>query len=179
MYPESTPRLDYTVMETHNSLTLGIVDTSLYPVDFNVVSPTYEITPPSFNKVTIGYQENNTLIVNSNTLNITCVTDVKDLIDLPDGIWTIRQSISPASVYVIEKSFLRTTKLEREFGSAFLKLDISDGSSDSKKINMKILDQVHFYMQSAIAAGNQCNNVLAMRMYNLAKKTLKTLCKNC
>jgi len=167
-YPETSPILDFVVVDTHNTLTLGIADTSFYPSNFAVTNPTLEITPPSFMKATVAYTAGAMTVFNSNTLNITCVSEVSQLIDLPDGIWTVKQTIAPPITFNIERTFIRTTKLEQKFGRAFLKTDLVQCNQDVKTEQMKVLDEVWFYIQAAIAAANQCNNLLAMNLYKLA-----------
>lgn len=167
-YPETSPILDFTVVDTHNTLTLGIADISFYPTDFDVINPTLEITPPSFPKATVVYTVGALTVFNSNTLNITCVNDVSLLIDLPDGIWTVKQTIAPPITYNREQTFIRTTKLEQKFGRAFLKTDLTQCSEGIRTEHMKVLDEIWFYIQAAIAAANQCNNLLAMNLYRLA-----------
>jgi hypothetical protein len=68
----------------------------------------------------------------------------------------------------LERTFIRTVKLEQKFGRAFLKTDLVQCNQDVKTENMKVLDEVWFYIQAAIAAANQCNNLLAMNLYQLA-----------
>lgn len=167
-YPETSPILDFVVVDTHNTLTLGIADTSFYPSGFTVSNPTLEITPPNFPKATVGYTQSAMTVFNSNTLNITCVGEVSLLTDLPDGIWEIKQSIAPPITFNIERTFIRTVKLEQKFGRAFLKTDLVQCNQDVKTEQMKVLDEVWFYIQAAIAAANQCNNLLAMNLYKLA-----------
>jgi hypothetical protein len=176
-YPEISPILDFTVVDTHNPLTLGIADISFYPTNFTVVNPTYEITPPSFPKVVVAYNVGEVLFLNSNTLNITCVSSPLLLTPLPDGIWTIKQSIAPAITFNLEKKFLRTMNLEQKFGKAFLKTDLIECNQDVRIEQMKVLDEVFFYIQAAISAANQCNYILAMKLYNNANTMLDNFIK--
>lgn len=176
-YPETSPILDFTIVDTHNPLTLGIADISFYPANFTIVNPTYEITPPSFPKVAIVYNTGEVLFLNSNTLNITCVSTPALLTSLPDGIWTIKQSISPSIDFNLEKKFLRTTNIEQKFGKAFLKTDLIECNQDIRIEQMKVLDEVYFYIQAAISAANQCNYTLAMKLYNNANTMLDNFIK--
>lgn len=181
-YPETSPILDFTIVDTHNPLTIAIADTSFYPSNFTVTNPTYEILPPSFPKISSAFIKEEVLFLNSNNLNITCVADPAMLTPLPDGIWTIRQSIAPAIDFNLEKSFLRTLQLEQKFGRAFLRTDLIECDQDVRVQQMKVLDQVYLYMQAAIAAANQCNYILAMKLYRYADKMLdnfiKGICSN-
>lgn len=171
-YPENSPILDFTVVDSHNTLTLGIMDTSLYPQGFIIQNPTYEITPPSFPKAVVIFPPNQLIFLNSNTLNITCVSSINNLVPIPDGIWTVRQSITPAIDHNIERTFIRTTQIEQKFGKAFLKTDMIECNQDIKIEQMKVLDEIYFYIQAAISAANQCNNLLAMKLYTNANTML-------
>lgn len=171
-YPETSPMLDFTIVDMHNTKSLGVADTSFYPQNFNVINPTFEITPPSFIKATVVYTVGNLNIFNSNSLNITCVDDASLLTDLPDGIWTIRQSIAPAYQHNIERTFIRTTAIQQRLGKAFLKTDITQCDQDMKGSQMKIIDQIYYYIQASVAAANQCNNILAMNLYRAANTML-------
>lgn len=171
-YPEQSPILNFTIVDTHDALLLGIADISFYPEDYSVTNPTYEVTPPSFRKATVTFTKGEVLFLNSNTLNITCVADASLLTPLPDGIWNIKQSITPSIDFNLEKSFLRTTQLEQKFGKAFLKTDMIECNQDVKIEQMKVLDEIYFYIQAAIAASNQCNNILAMKLYRNADTML-------
>jgi hypothetical protein len=177
-YPETSPILDFTVVDSHNPLTLGLMDVSLYPEGFIVSNPTYEITPPSFPKAVVIYPVNELIFLNSNTLNITCVQSIDYLTPLPDGIWTVRQSISPAITYSNEKTFIRTTQIEQKFGKAFMKTDMIECNQDVRVEQMKALDEIWFYIQAAISAANQCNNLLAMKLYKNANDMLDNFIKN-
>lgn len=176
-YPETSPILDFTIVDTHNTLTMGIADISFYPSNFSVTNPTYEITPPSFVKAVVPYNVNEVLFLNSNTLGITCVSTPALLTALPDGLWTIKQSIAPAIDFNQEKKFLRTGNIEQKFGRAFLKTDLIECNQDIRIEQMKVLDEIYFYIQAAISAGNQCNYILALKLYNSANTRLDNFIK--
>lgn len=171
-YPENSPILDFMVVDTHNPLTLGIADTSFYPANFTIVNPTFQIYPPSFNAATVVYGPGSLTTFNSNTLNITCVSEFTLLTSLPDGIWTVIQTIAPAIDHNLERTFIRTTLIEQQFGTALLKTDMTQCNQDVRIEQQKVLDEIYFYIQAAIAAANQCNNLLAMNLYKEANTML-------
>ena len=172
MYPQSTPILDFNLIDTHDPLTIGIADTSVYPSTFTIVNPTLQITPPGFNLVSLPYTKNTAVFLNSNQLNLTCVTDPSLLSILPDGIWTVSISVSPSITYNKTKTFLRTINLQQEFGKAFLKTNLTQCSQDVRVEQMKVIDEISYYIDAAVAAANQCNNVLAMNLYQTANTML-------
>lgn len=180
MYPEVKPSLAFDIISTYNLTTLALADISFYPVNYDAVNPTYEITPPMFPPISVAFDQRSINIYNSNNLNITCTDSMATLGLLPDGIWRIRQTISPVSTFLNDKSFLRTNNLQVRFGEAFLKTDMINCGAEVGSEAMKYLNQIWGYIQGAIAASNQCNMVLAMDLYRLADRTLKNFMKdNC
>jgi hypothetical protein len=189
MYPETSPILDFTLVPTYNPLTIGIVDTSFYPTNFSINNPSFQITPPSFPQVLVTYSPNGIGVFNSNDLNITCVDSTGELAILPDGIWTVIQTISPPIQFTLTKQFLRTDVIDQKLGYAFLKMNIASrgngitngyddwaggtgrGGGDGiggHRESMKILQEIDAFIQCAIAAANQCNPIEAMRLYTAA-----------
>lgn len=171
-YPQTSPILDFTIIDTHNPLTLAVADTSFYPTGFNIVNPTIEVTPPSFPENTQVYSPNSIITYNSNIVGITCVPDISLLTPLPDGIWTVKLTIAPAIDYNVERTFIRTENIQQQLGKAFLKVDLTACNQDQNRENMRVIDEISFYIQAAIAAANQCNNVLAMDLYRMAETML-------
>lgn len=171
-YPQTSTILDFTVVNSHNPLTLGLMDVSFYTDGFIIQNPTYEITPPSFPKATVIFPPTQLIFLNSNNLNITCVSEIVHLTPLPDGIWTVRQTVAPPITYNKEKTFIRTTIIEQKFANALLKTDLTECNQDLKTEHMKVLNQVWFYIQASISAANQCNNNLAMKLYRNADDML-------
>jgi hypothetical protein len=172
MYPQTTPILDFTVVDTHDLHTLAIADTSFYPDAFTIVNPSIEITPPSFPSITQPLATGTITIYNSNNLNITCVSDISLLTILPDGIWEATISVSPVLTYSRTKSFLRTENIRTKFGNAFLKTDITQCDMNVRIEQMKVIDEISLYIESAIAAANQCNYILSMQLYQTADTML-------
>lgn len=171
--PITVPILDFTDIDTHNPNLLGIVDTSFYPDSFQIVNPTLEITPPSFIKATVVYSPQTLNIFNSNNLNITCVTSPDNLTALPDGLWEIRMTVNPVETYSQTKTYLRTKNIERSYGVALLKTDISQCSGNIKKQQMAMLDEIWYYIQCSIGAANDCNYRVSMELYREAATMLK------
>lgn len=171
-YLQTSPILDFTIIDTHNPLTLAVADTSFYPTGFTIVNPTIEVTPPAFVESTTIYSPNTIITFNSNILGLTCVPNISMLTPLPDGIWTIKLSVAPAIDWNIERTFIRTDNIQQKLGRAFLKIDLTACNSDQNRENMKAIDEISFYIQASIAAANQCNNILSMNLYRTAETML-------
>lgn len=167
-YPQTSPILDFTVVDTHNPTTIAIADTSFYPTSFNIINPTIEVTPPGFNTAIQNYAHNTITTFNSNSLQITCVTDVRLLSILPDGIWNVKLSISPPIQWNVERTFIRTEQIKQKLGEAFLKVDLTQCNINAQRENMRVIDEISFFIEASIAAANQCNNILAMNLYRTA-----------
>lgn len=164
------PKLNLLFPETHDAKSLLIADTSLYPSPFSIVNPTIEITPPGFNVVTLSFTAQGFTVYNSMSLEITCSDLDCETIDLPDGIYYVKYSITPAYRYFVNKSFLRVNKLQEKFDKVYLKLDFMQCDEAIKQEDKKILDTIQMYINGAIAAANNCLDVLAMKLYNTAKQ---------
>src|SRR5690349_10828601 len=118
----NTPTLDLLIIPSYSPALLIVADISQYPDGFNISSPTIEVTPPGFPMKSIAFVEKNIQIYNADTLGIIC-SDCTNF-PLPDGIWTLKYSITPAYLYFVEKTFLRVDKLVQKYDTAYLKLDI-------------------------------------------------------
>jgi len=171
-----TLHLDFLVVPTYNTLTLGIIDTSTYPNTPPIVtSPTLEITPPGFNTAVIPFTVDDYNVITSATLNIT-PSGVSQ--PLPDGVYHIKYSIAPAYVNFVEKSIIRVDKLQEKFDEAFMKLDMMECDRAIKTQSKVDLNTIYFFIQGAIAAANNCAIVEANKLYNQADKMLSHFMKN-
>jgi len=174
----TSPILNLLILETHDLRTLGIADYSQYPIGFVPVNPTIEIIAPSFPVSTKTFVPNSLNLYNSNDVGITCVTNDCFLTNLPDGYWQVKYSISPAQTYSVTKNFMRTNLLLQRFGEAFLSLDLDHCDLGTKEQDMRMIDEINYYIQTSIAAGNQCNPKLAIDTYNIADQMLKKFLKS-
>ena len=116
--------LDILVIPTYNTYTLGIADASTYDTDPPVVTaPTIEITIPGFSTpVFLPFVVNDFNVFNSTSLGLSAVGD--PLIPLPDGIYYLRYTVTPAYENYVEKNIMRTELIQDKFDSAFMKLDM-------------------------------------------------------
>jgi hypothetical protein len=174
----TTTSINFLVPDLHDQYTLGIADASYYAPNFAITNPTLEITPPSFAKATIPYNTGNLNVINSNDLNITCVSDGAQLAILPDGIWTIKMSVSSPNTYFKTKSFMRTSNIRRKFGIAVMKTDAACCGGDIQSQQQKYLDEAFYYIELATAAGNDCNAVVAISLLQQANKLLDNFIDN-
>jgi len=174
----TSPILNLLILETHDMKTLGVADYSQYPTGFTIVNPTLEITPPSFPISTKPFTASSLNLYNSNDVGITCVEDLCQLDELPDGFWQVKYSIAPAQTYSVTKSFMRTQCLQRKLNEAFLSLDLDQCDLGVRDQDMRLIDEVNFYLQTSIAAGNLCDPKRALDTYRIADKMITTFLKS-
>lgn len=170
----NNPILDFIIIDSHDPKFLAVADISQFPTGFIVVSPTIEVTPPSFPSSLHVHSVGNVAVFNTNTLNITCVEDYSLLPELPDGLWKIRITISPAHKYNMEKSFFRIDALLHKWQQALISTDIKECDQSIKKQDKLALDDIYNFMQGAIAAANECDYNRAVQLYDLAKRLLQS-----
>ena len=171
-----TLKLDILVVPTYNTLTLGIVDASTYPTTPpSVTNPTIEITVPGFDVAVLPFSVNNFNIFTSSNLGISPSGESQPL---PDGVYHLKYSVSPAYDNFVEKTIIRVDKLQERFDEAFMKLDMMECDRAIKKQAKVDLDSIYYFIQGAIAAANNCAIVEANKLYNQAQKMLDTFMKN-
>jgi len=169
-------KLDILVINTFNSKTLGIADASTYPDSPPVQSPTIEITIPGFGITSIPFVPDEFNVFNSTSLGITSSED--DLLPIPDGIYTLSYSVSPAYENYVTKNIMRVDQLQQKFDEAFMRLDMMECDQAIKKQSKVQLSSVYFLIQGAIAAANNCALDTANKLYLQASKMLTHLTKN-
>jgi hypothetical protein len=170
-------KLDILVIPTYSTKTLGIADASIYPDDPPVVtSPTIEITIPGFARIVLPFSVNNFTVYSSSTLGLTEVGN--DDLPLPDGVYHLKYSITPAYENYVEKSIIRVDRLQEKFDEAFMKTDMMECDRAIKTQAKVDLSTIYFFIQGAIAAANNCAIDEANKLYLSADKMLTSFINN-
>jgi hypothetical protein len=170
--------LDFLVINTFNTTTLGIADTSVYDTDPPVVTaPTMEITIPGFTvPVSLPFVVNSFNVYNSITLGLSTITE--GLQPLPDGIYFMRYSVTPAYINFVEKNIMRTEKIQEKFDNAFMKLDMMECDSAIRTQSKVNLNSIYYMIQGSIAAANNCAIDTANKLYIQADRQLNYFISN-
>lgn len=168
--------LNILVIPTYNSKTLGVADISTYPDSPPVQSPTIEITVPGFGLVSLPFDPNEFNVFNSGSLGLTDVGE--DLVPIPDGVYTLTYSVTPAFENFVTKTIIRVDQLQQRFDEAFMKLDMMQCDLAIKKQSKVELNSIYFLIQGAIAAANECAVDLSNTLYLQAAKLLDNFIKN-
>jgi hypothetical protein len=166
-------KLDLLLPDTHSLSSIAIVDNSVYPLGFTIASPVISITPPGFDIKTNVFVPNSANVFNTQSLGIVC--SYCDNINLPDGIWKFKYTLAPAYKYYVEKSIGRTNLLQMKFDKAFLSLQLVECIKPTCPEDRQALDQIEIYINTAVAAGNNCLDSLFNAYYSKANSLLDVL----
>lgn len=168
--------LDILVIPTYNVQTIGIADASTY--DSTPVAATIEFTMPGFLPVSLPFNYNDFNVFNSTSLGISVVGE--PLQPLPDGVWYIKYTITPAFTYFVEKSIMRTEAIQEKFDNAFMKLDMMECDSAIRTQSKVTLNTIYYLIQGSIAAANNCAVDTANKLYSQANRMLNNfISANC
>ena len=164
--------LNIQVVPTYNTLTISIQDLSTY--DSAPSSATIDIIAPGIN-VSLPFVPNTINTFNSVSLGL---TPVGTTTPIPDGIYYLTYTISPANVYFVTKTFMRTDLIQEKFDNAFMKLDMMQCDNAIKTQSKVDLSTINFFIQGSIAAANNSAVDVAAKLYNQANKQLDNFIKN-
>ena len=168
--------LNILVIPTYDAFTLAITDASTYPVAPPIDNPTIEITVPGFDVVVLTFTPNTLNIFNSTDLGITSSGD--DLCPLPDGVYYLKYSVTPAYENFVDKSIIRTEQLQEKFDNAFMTLDMMECDLAIKTQQTVNLTSINFFIQGAIAAANNCATERSSKLYTQASRMLNNFMNN-
>jgi hypothetical protein len=170
--------LDFLVINTFSTRTLGIADISTY--DTNppvVVAPTMEITIPGYTvPVSIPFIPLDFNVYNSITLGLNNFAGGAQ--PLPDGVYFLKYSVSPAYINYKEKNIMRTERIQEKFDNAFMKLDMMECDLAIKKQSKVTLNSIYYMIQGSIAAANNCAIDTANTLYIQADTMLNNFISN-
>lgn len=174
-------KLDILVVPTYSSLTLGVMDISTYPPYPPVSGATISICVPGFNEVILPFDVGVFNLYTSANLGI---TEIGDDQPLPDGIYRLRYSVSPSwyfppnTILFVDKSIMRTEKIQEKFDRAFLQLDLMECDRAIKTQSTVTLNTINFFIQGSIAAANNCADFESNKLYRQADMMLDNFLRN-
>lgn len=160
--------LSVNIIDTYNSKTLGIADSSSYD-NSPVNNPTVEITPPGFGKKALLFTPKGINLYNSNNLGITSAKNLSELISLPDGLYRIRYSVFPNSTAFYETVHLRTQHLKGILYNRYISYLSDEKKSGTLK---KMLEDACLLLNGAMLAA--ADETTAINLYRKAEKLLRT-----
>lgn len=168
--------LDIDLIQTGNPKTLVFVDASDYIGEPE--RPLLEVTLPGHSKYfLVNFVARKVNTFNSNTLGLTELLNNDCLVDLPDGVYSVRFKICPYNTALIDKVFFRTTLIEISLGELYDRIDASDCYVKEDKEIKSAIVEIHTLIEGAKLVV-QHNIKKANQFYSLASKLLqKTLDK--
>lgn len=170
--------LDISVIESNNTKSISILDLSMYlGIPAN---PKLTILLPGFTTaIELNFLPNRINTYNSNNLNLSDVSSIEELKELPDGIYKITYTIGTTNKITIVRNYLRTERLQNNFNSVLLKLDLYNCENTKKKDYINKLKEIEFLLASAKANANKCNLKVAIDIYQYSQNLIKKLEQDC
>lgn len=174
--------LSFEILDVGNPRTLVFLDTSYYFEEPD--RPLLEVTLPGHNKyflVNIVPRKVNTL--NSNTIGLTETLNTHNLVDLPDGVWTLKFKICPYDKIYTQQYYLRTVALERSIQKIFDFVELSDCDIEKDKKYRNEIVNIFILLESAKGHAKEGNVKKASEQYQklntLVTDLLTKLSGNC
>lgn len=166
-----------------NSCILKIFDTSVYTNLLPITCPTLNITVPGFDFANqIDVSENFFKTFTACNLQLQTTDCDRRYVEIPDGIYIIKYSVSPNDQVYVEYNHMRITKALIRYNKALCDVDISNcaPSAQSQK-RLTELALIKSYLEAAKAKVEFCHEPQkGMTLYNYALRLLNKLdCTNC
>lgn len=175
--------LSLEVSKTHNLKTMRLFDTSKYCDEDVIENYLIEVLPVNKSKWVVFYvQKNFSLALNSSNLGYKKVNDLNDLVDLPDGIYEIKQSYKPNIHTLVHYYHLRTTALTLKY----VELLCSHFNEECKKdervymAEAQHLIKIKQYIEAAeYMVSEKHDKECGIRLYNQAVELIKQFENEC
>lgn len=173
-------QLDIYIESILNPKILIVKDASWYNPDINPTNGKLDLQYPGSNQYfSIPVGKNFTFIINSNTLNITNVTNSSNLAELPDGIWTIRYSICPNDELFVEYTFLRNVKQLIKWHNLYCSLQIDKCAKRKYLEELQKLREIKDIIDAAKYMADCGKYEKSIELYNYADSLLDKFSSNC
>jgi hypothetical protein len=166
-----------------NTCVMTVMDTSVYTDLIPVVCETLAITVPGFAysvelPVTYGFIKN----VTACDLGIQTADCGSSYVDIPDGVYVIKYSVSPNDQVYVEYNHMRISKALSLYNKVLCQVDVN--ACDPPfiiKEKLEALRMIFMYLQAAKSKVETCHEPQkGMSLYNYAMKLLKKMsCVNC
>lgn len=175
-------QLSLEVPDTNNPRVFRVFDTSLYSNLLDITCGTLSITSPGFNEpVNIEVLPNFNLILNACTLGIQAHGCGNHSERLPDGIYTIRYSVSPNDKVYVEYLYLRETQMLNKYFAQLCQVELAacEPAADVKEL-LKELNLIKSFLDAAKAKVEVCGSPgQGMELFIYAQKRLAKLEGSC
>jgi hypothetical protein len=170
---------------------MKIFDTSVYLTSpfIPVTCPTLNITVPGYGySIQIEGTKMTDFVNNGHTTITACDLNLQtsdcgtSFVDIPDGIYIIKYSVSPNESVYVEYNHLRITQAMNKYYKILCDVD-ANGCEPTEKVKQKLQDlrMIKMYLEAAKSKVEFCHEPQkGMSLYNYAVKLLdKMNCKTC
>lgn len=175
--------LSLEVSKKHNLKVMRLFDTSFYYKDQKIENYLIEILPVNKNNwIPFHVSKDFSLVLNSSNLGYKKVNRTEDLLDLPDGIYEIKQSIKPNSLTINHFYHFRTLELRLKHIELLCKHFDSECVNSGKEYrkNTELLTEILQYIESAeYVTEEKHNKSRGIKYYNRAVDLIKTFENEC
>ena len=166
-----------------NPCILKIFDTSVYSDLIPVTCPTLNITVPGFGySVQLDVTENFAETITACDLQLQTVDCGTVNVDIPDGVYIIKYSVSPNETVFVEYNHMRITQALNKYYNVLCDVDAAACDPPFKiKQRLEELRLIFMYLQASKGKVEFCHEPQkGMSLYNYAMKLLnKMTCTNC
>jgi len=172
-------QLSLEVPDTNNCSVFRVLDTSIYDPHVPVTCNKLEITSPGFNEpVAIDVISGFNLILNGCTLGIQSAGCGTVSERLPDGIYTIRYSVSPNDKVFVQYHYLRVCMITNKYYNELCKVELAACEPEPDvKDQLAELRLIKSYIDAAKAKVEQCNDLQeGMELLMYAQSRLQKYC---
>ena len=166
-----------------NSCILKIFDTSVYSDLIPVTCPTLNITVPGFGySVQLDTTQDFVETITACDLQLQTTDCGTVTVDIPDGVYIIKYSVSPNETVYVEYNHMRITQALNKYYNVLCDVDANACDPPFKiKQRLEELRLIFMYLQAAKGKVEFCHEPQkGMSLYNYALKLLNKLtCTNC
>ena len=166
-----------------NPCILKIFDTSVYSTLIPVTCPTLNITVPGFGySVQLDVTQDFAETITACDLQLQTVDCGTVNVDIPDGVYIIKYSVSPNETVYVEYNHMRITQALNKYYNVLCDVDANACDPPFKiKQRLEELRLIFMYLQAAKGKVEFCHEPQkGMSLYNYALKLLNKLtCTNC
>jgi len=166
-----------------NPCILKIFDTSVYSNLLPVTCPTLNITVPGFGySIQLDTTQDFVDTITACDLQLQTTDCGTVNVDIPDGIYIIKYSVSPNEIVYVEYNHLRITQALNKYYNVLCDVDANACEPPLKiKQRLEELRLIYMYLQAAKGKVEFCHEPQkGMSLYNYAMKLLnKMTCTNC
>lgn len=169
--------LNWIAEDYGNPKLLVLTDLSQYPETPD--KPIWQITLPGFDTgIELAGLPGRSLYLDSNLLGFSLNAEACDLLDLPDGLWSICYRVCPYDELYHSGYFFKTSKLQRDFDVVLAGAEV-DGNGEIKTCSLADFEAVMLMLESCKACARIGHNAKALQRYETALKLFNKLKLKC